>query len=176
MNDIPRPKAMFVFFCWGEGHLSWLISHITGGPSHAGVGFEYEDGTEPDIFEALFAKGVRRKPRSALLQWFAANEKRRLEVIRLNKISRPAMWAKRAQAQAYKGTAGYAELQLLAMYLFERWGRRVRESGKNMVCSELVARLIAPEYSWADERSFDEITPAFLREKLKTTNRGDGHG
>jgi len=159
---------MYVFFCWGDGWLSRLISLVTKGPSHTGVGFEYKgSSTESDIFEALIGKGVRRKTLKKLINWALGNKKRRVEIFSLKDIAVEDMAIKRAVAETYCGTAGYAELQLLAMFLFEKFGRKVRKSQDNVVCSELVARLIAPEYDFSKERTFDEISPAFLYEKLR---------
>ena len=163
-----KPIQMYVFFCWGDSLFSRLISWVIKGPSHVGVGFEYKGNQEPDIIEALFGKGVRRKPLEKLLAWAHGKKKRRIEIVKLKGIGYTEMAIKRAVAENYCGTAGYGESQLFAMFLFEKFGRRVRESLDRVVCSELVARLIAPEYDFSKERTFDEISPAFLYNKLKS--------
>ena len=53
---------------------------------------------------------------------------------------------------------------LLAMLLFEKCGIRVRKSETRVVCSEYVARVVAPWIELRSEgRDYDEVTPESIR-------------
>jgi len=165
-----QPTGMFVGFNWGDSWLSKRIQATTRGPSHALVGFEFKN-KEPEYYEALIAKGVEGpKPYRKVKEWFLESpDTRNIDMIRLDGISPESLKTKRAIAQTYVGTAGYAEMQLLAMLMFERHGWRVPKSTNRVVCSELVARILVPEIDLTSEqRSFDEITPGYLYDALKT--------
>lgn len=161
------PTGMFVFFSWGDGRLSRLITKVTGGPSHTGVGFTYADGSSY-IYEALFARGVvGPKPFYRVKEWAKKAPGRMLEIVDVQGLSPAALATKQLVADGYVGTAGYAELQLLAMYCFERFGRRVKTSTAHVVCSEYAARVLLPEINVATaDRDLDEASPSYLRETL----------
>lgn len=164
-----RLSGMFVFFCWGDAFYSKLISRVTGGPSHAGIGFYYEN-RESRYFEALFGKGVvGPRPFTKVKDWFLRSPKtRNIDVIPINGFTPEQCALKLAMAHTYVDTAGYGEMQMLAMYLFYRFGFRVPSTPGRVVCSEFVARLLSPEIELATkDRSYDEISPAYLYHALR---------
>lgn len=192
MNSEPSGTGtatdIFVFFCQGDSILSRLIMRLSS-RSHCGIGFVGSDGSDlypwAVYFEALFGKGFQG-PRSLsdLSDWAAKNPKRKIEVIYLG-VEPSVAHAKFIQASEMVGKRGYAEWQLLAMWFFERMGRRwgwhVPRSTGRVVCSEAVARILAPEIDLRDpdHPGFDEVTPGsvhdavmkYLREKMQAHGR-----
>jgi hypothetical protein len=175
------PIGMFVLACWGDSLLSKAIIAM-GGPSHVAVGFRYAGGftlkragelavtDDAFYYEALFGKGVVGPvPINDVYGWVAKSKNglvptRRIEIIEIP--CDPAVAAlKRKVAETYVGSAGYGELQLLAMLAFIKWGWPVPHSMGRVVCSEYVARVLFPEIWVAD--NFDEITPRDVYEWAK---------
>jgi len=160
----PRIVSMFLFFAAGDSWFSRLIAKVCGGWSHAGIGFRFSD-TSSVYFEALFAKGVRGpKPLPHLVAWSKEKPGRRLAIVELM-IPENICERKYGIAQTYSGLIGYGEWQLLAMWAFERFGKRwgwhVPRSPGRVVCSEYAARVLHPEFELRDSihTRFDEVTP-----------------
>jgi hypothetical protein len=172
-------SSIFVFFVKGDSFLSRAIRRITGGTwSHCGIGFTIPAGAmDPELrdhageeiyFEALFAKGFSGpRPLSDLYDWAAKDPERKVVVVRLGGGADFAS-EKLVIAQTWCGTVGYAEWQLVAMWFFERIGRRiglhVPKSTRRVVCSEAVARILYPQIDLtdADHPRLDEVTPVSL--------------
>lgn len=168
--------SIFVFFCKGDSLLSRAIMRITGGPwSHCGIGFTIPKGScaefpEADqvYFEALFGKGFNGpRPLSDVYDWEAKNPERKVLVVRVGGVAAFAT-SKLVIAQTWVGTVGYAEWQLVAMWFYERIGRRiglrVPRSTSRVVCSEAVARILHPQIDLtdADHPRLDEVNPVSL--------------
>ena len=178
---------MFVFVTRGDGLLAKLIARVTGEWTHMGLGFELSDNRRV-YYEALFGKGVQGpKPLSELEQWAAARPGRRYALRVLPGMDHAA-GLKRVIVNTYKDVAGYGELQILSMWFFERVGRRfgwrAPRSRSRIVCSELVARVLMPEFDLRDavRRSFDEVNPtsawvkllSILRQRSNSAENGQG--
>ena len=156
--------SAFVFFAAGDNLFSRLIAKICGVWSHAGVGFRLQNG-DSIYFEALFAKGVQGpKPLVHLMEWVVKSQKRRVAIVELP-IEANVCERKYGIAQTYRDLAGYGEWQLLAMWFFEkigrRWGWHVPRSPGRVVCSEFAARVLWPEIPLTDSMRprLDEVTP-----------------
>jgi hypothetical protein len=63
----------------------------------------------------------------------------------------------------------YSELALLAHWFFARFGLPLKDTPNRVICSELVSRILAPEYNvpCAKYPNHDCITPPYLREFLR---------
>lgn len=160
-------SSIFVFFCGGDSLLSRAIMRITGGPwSHCGIGFTTPQGEM--YYEALFSKGFTGpRPLSDIYDWAAKNPERKLTVVRLG-VEADLATEKLIISQAWVGVVGYAEWQLVAMWAFERFGRRfgwhVPRSSNTAICSVAVARILHPQIDLtdADHPQLDEVTPVSL--------------
>jgi hypothetical protein len=159
----PNIVSMFIFFSLGEGWLSRLIAKVCKNWSHMGVGFRFSDGTAV-YFEAWVPRVRGPKPLSHLIDWVHQKPKRRLAIVEL--LIPPNLCERKyGIAQTYSGLIGYGELQLLAMWAFERFGKRwgwhVPKSPGRVVCSEYAARVLYPEFDLRDSihTRFDEVTP-----------------
>lgn len=167
-SAMPSPVGIAVVFVHGTGLLSRAIESVTRSPySHALIRFDLDDGSA-EYFESLFARGVIG-PRAIMNLWDYQAEHPGVfhTAIQLNCNARMAA-GKYAIAQTFVGSAGYGEMQLIAMWLFKRFGWRVPLSIGRVVCSEFVARVIFPEWDVTDaEHTFDEIDPGFLYGRLR---------
>lgn len=170
-----EPTDMFVFFCKGESFISRLILRVSKW-SHCGIGFsgKSDAGVMPWVvyFESLFGKGFRGPYNIAdLYAWAAKDPRRKVEIVSLG-VSQDMAHEKYVRATTLVGKLGYAEWQLLAMWWFERVGRRfgwhVPRSPEKAVCSESVARILFPEIDLRDpiHDRLDEITPGSLYDAL----------
>jgi hypothetical protein len=127
----------------------------------------------PWYYEALFAKGViGPRPLWHLQDWLKEAAGRTMEIIPIP-LDIQTVWVKNELARTYCGLAGYGEWQLLQMWWWRRvsrrWRRRVPASPRQIVCSELVVRLIEPEIPIVRDlgMSPDEIDPGTLYNYLK---------
>jgi len=166
-----KATKMFVFVSRGDNWLSKLILRVLGEWTHMGLGFVLETGAIV-YYEALFRKGVQGpKPLAEIDRWAAARPGRRYAMRLLPDMNSKAE-EKRIIVRTYQDVAGYNGLQLLSMWFLERVGRRfgwrVPRSRGRVVCSELVARVLHPEYDLRDaERStFDAVNPTSAWRRL----------
>jgi hypothetical protein len=158
-----EPEASLCMAFWSGTEERWLsrtIVRVTGRRltdgkdrwSHMGVAFKLTDGTE-EYYEALFGRPVQGpKPVNNLVDWyFEKRWSRRIELALLP-IAPAACENKRRLLKTWVGTVGYAEWQLLGMWAVERLRMRLPKSPNRVVCSELAARILAPEVDLTDAR------------------------
>jgi len=151
--------------------ISRLIARVSGPWTHMGIGFDLEDGAQI-YYESLFTEGFHGpKPWSKIPAW-AEQDPRRKWARRSLDLSPEISERKRAVAQAHVGRLGYAAWQLLAMWWFERVGRRygwhVPRSPNKAVCSEAVAAILWPEVKLTtpERPGLDEVSPSSAWEKI----------
>lgn len=166
----PRIISMFIFFSRGENLLSRLIARLCGW-SHMGFGFRYNNEYSC-YFEALFAKGCRGpKPLEHLIAWSRERPGRKLCIVDLSSVPVKDCARKYTLAQTYVGRVGYGELQILAMWAFERFGRKfglhVPRTTRTVVCSEYGSRILFPDVDLRGNRLFDEVTPGSAWDEIK---------
>lgn len=167
----PEATAIFVFVAAGEKIFSRLIRRVTGPWSHMGIGFATSDA-RLIYFEALFGRGFRGpRPLEDLIAWQGGRSDRRFRIEWVHSLEGLAH-LKYVIAKTYVGKAGYGELQLLAMWFFERIGRRlgwhVPRSPGQVTCSEAVARILYRDLDLRDpdHPRFDEVTPTSAWNRL----------
>ena len=147
--------------------LSRMIMRICNSKwSHTGIGFNLlgSDGILRKVyFEAMVGRVVGPpRPLEKLLE----HSQKPGCGHELTVVNCPVDVARRKYlvARSYIGAVSYAELQLLAMLLHIRVGWHVPSSPGRMVCSELVGRILFPEFDLRKRgESFDEITPEDVR-------------
>lgn len=152
---------------------SWAIRHATDSQwSHCGLIFH----PDPDIayFESIGAGFTGPRPFADLLAWERKSRGHRLLIIRLDTglTHGRDLDAIRHAAERLVGRRGYSWGQLAWMYLRERYAWHVPPSPDRWVCSEAVARLLAPICDLRDPGStYDEVTPESLLRRLRHLNR-----
>jgi hypothetical protein len=175
-------RAVNVFVFWTHDGGSWLsriISRVTKCPwSHCGIGFvlrilstEGTDNTEEKrvYFEALFSGGFQGpKPWSHITDWVHADERERRKLFSWRLGTGPEIAEEKlALCAQLVGLRSYSAAQLLAMYFFEKFGWGVPRSDDKVVCSEIVGRILYPEFDLrSDGRTFDEITPCSIFQRV----------
>jgi hypothetical protein len=175
---------IFIFWAAGESRFSELLMRVMGFSfSHCGIGFTVNRSEAPGpglatgsseiYFEALFGKGfLGPRPLEDMFVWAAKHPRRKITIMRLG-VGADLATEKLIVAESYVGILGYAEWQLLAMWAFERFGRRfglhVPRSSNRVVCSEAVARILYPQIPLTDQdhSRLDEITPKSLYHSAK---------
>jgi hypothetical protein len=137
--------------------------------THVGIGFGLDDGTE-EYWEALAGRGVRGPiAMSDLAEWQAeVPDERRLLVWELPELARRAR-EKRAVCQTMAGLVTYSELALLGHWFLARFGWPLKDSPNRVICSELVSRILQPDYylPCSKHPNHDSVTPGWLFEYLK---------
>lgn len=138
---------------------------ITDGPwNHAFIGFRFMDGEEC-YFEALLDRGVTGPwPIARLQAWMEEDlKKHRCALVDLPRSLIPGQNPAPAMAAARSavGRHSYFKYQLLAMALFERYGRAIVRSEDKTVCSEYVAWVLQGIIDLRDRRrdKFDAVNP-----------------
>ena len=180
---MPTALSTFLFWTWCPEFWCKAIANITDGPfGHMGVGFTLSDPSDPshpsDIYyEALADQGwtgphdlaVRRAS-------FLSKDPRSVFVVVPLNLSEEVSEGKRQQAQSMCGVWSYGKLQLASMLLCERLWIPVPRSKTSVVCSEAVARILAPEFDLRDARrtSFDEVSPNSAWHRLLEIQSGHG--
>jgi len=161
----------WLFWTRGEGKLSRLIARVIGRWTHMGIGFDLADGRQV-YYEALFNEGFTGpKPWEKIPAWAKQHPRRGWSRRGLD-LSQETSELKRRVCQAHVGHLGYGKLQLLAMWWFERVGKRygwhVPRSPNRVVCSEVVSRILCPDITLTTrERSrHDEVTPTSAWETI----------
>lgn len=129
--------AVYLFFSFDStSRISRTITWAGDGPwSHTGLIFVMRDGSIVYI-EALLNRGVTESPIESL-RAFAAGDGHHVYCDRLH-IEDPCLLY--AECRRDVGTLSYATWQLVAMAMSERYGLRLRDNGKRVVCSEWVTR------------------------------------
>ena len=174
------PVELFVFACWGDSWISRLIRHVTGGPSHVGVGWRFVSPVVQDTIrrsrlvfdgvwysEALFGRTIGPARRwKRVVEWALKGPTRRIDErkVALDRAAAVRCWRR---AQLFVGRRSYGEWQLFFMWLHARVGTRVPSSPLKFVCSEYVARVLFPELDLRGDREMDELTPRDVWEALK---------
>lgn len=150
------------FWTCGEGKLSKAITGVLDSEySHMGLIFHLRNGRSI-YYEALVGRGVVGPRDAAELQaWADADPRRKLLVVALPNMAACAE-LKQIIMETYVGMATYGEMQLLTMFAWERWGWKIRESKSRVVCSELCARILAPEMDLTDPQ---HPTPDYVSPK-----------
>lgn len=156
-----KAKRCALFWSFSdESAVSRLIVQVTGRRladrsdsfSHMGVAFSLSDGTK-EYYEALFGRKVAGPtPLAHLTDWREENPRRRRVEIAVLPLPPALCEVKRAIVRSWVGMVGYAQWQLLAMWGAERLRWPVPRSPNRMVCSELAARVAAPEIDLTDRR------------------------
>lgn len=154
------------FFSRGHTPVSWLIQKATDCLwSHCGIAFKMSDCSWI-YYEALFGRKIEpAKPMQKLVDWGMKNDSNEFAIIPIPESRLLPGQAEmiRQTAETYVNSATYAELQLLAMWAFERWGWRVPASPGRVVCSEYLGRCLHPFFDVRPAgRSFDELSPRNL--------------
>lgn len=166
----PAVDGVGLFFTRGEGLLSRIICAVTKSRwSHVGLYFHLAEGGAI-YYEALAGRGVCGPlPISKLNTWLQAHPDRALRLYDLPGLSSDVLKVKRAIASTYVGTVTYGELQLLALFAWERWGRPVARSTTRVVCCEFVARILAPEFNLCDPShpTPDHVTPGSVFRRVE---------
>lgn len=164
--------AMYVFFTTGEKAVSNIICRVDGGPfSHMGVGFKGK--SEEIYYEALVGKGFAG-PRqfTDLVSWQMKKPGRKLLILEIPSLASCAE-QKRIVTETYSHVLTYSEWQLVALFCFIKFGWTVEETLTRVICSEIVARICAPEMDLRDSKHkiFDVVTPGSAWRKLNALNR-----
>lgn len=158
----PAVDGVGLFFTRGEGLLSRIICAVTKSRwSHVGIYFHLAEGGAI-YYEALAGRGVCGPlPISKLNNWLQKHPARALRMLDLPALPRDVLKTKHTIARTYVGTVTYGELQLLALFAWERWGRPVAASSSHVVCSEYAARVCAPHFDLCDleHPTPDHVTP-----------------
>lgn len=168
-------RAIRVWLFWSTSweFISLMIRRVSGGKwSHLGLGFDLDDGRQV-YFEALFENGWDGPHPVSELVEFEETRRGQYERHYIPWIDAGRAHELFLRALSMVGKAGYHQWQLLAMWAFERVGRRiglvVKDDPDRVVCSEGVARVIYPDVDLRDpERpTFDSVNPcsAYLRFK-----------
>jgi len=161
--------GMGVFFSRGDSYLSDLICRLTDSPwSHMGIFFRLADGSVV-YYEALVGRTVNGPiPLQCLIDWAQKSEKRNFILIDLPALA-PLALSKLVRVQTYVGRVGYAELQLLGMLAFEKWGWPILSTPRRVVCSELGARILYPEMDLTEPAhpTLDSVNPGSAYRRLK---------
>jgi hypothetical protein len=165
-----KARRIYVFFTRGDGVLSRLIAKVLGGVwTHAGLMFQLADGSEV-YYEALAGEGVAGpRPAAELIDWQARRPAdRKLLILELPDLA-PAAGIKLAITETYKSLVTYSELALLAHWFFARFGVPLKDTPNRVICSELVSRILAPEYRVPCDTypNHDCVTPPYLRDFLR---------
>lgn len=168
-NHAGPPYAVMTFIFWtGNASLaSRFINRVTGGEladrsdcwSHIGLGFYLSDGTQ-EYYEALLGHDVRGPiPLQHLKEWRESDRRNRCR-LEMTGLSSAESELKRQIVRSWVGTVGYSSWQLCRLWGFERLGLRIR-TRTGTVCSELVARILAPEIDLTDaaHTTPDAVTP-----------------
>lgn len=181
--------STFVFVSTNNSLISRLIRRITKSDwSHMGIGFALSDGRKV-YYECLFSDGFQGpKDFNKLRAWQRKSKGNKLEM-RFLPLSPDDSDRKQFLCEARKGLIGYAALQLIAMWYFERigkyFGAQVPESPRRMVCSEAVASILQPDLDLRDpvHNTWDSVNPgsAWIRvqeitahDALKTVGAAGG--
>lgn len=151
--------AVYIFFSFdSNSRISRTIVWAGDGPwSHTGLIFVMRDGSVVYL-EALLNRGVTESPIESL-RGFAEGAGHHVFCDRLY-IENPGVLY--ADCRRDVGTLSYANWQLVAMALSERYGVPLRDSKRKVVCSEWVTRhLIKHGYDLRDSRrnTPDMVTP-----------------
>lgn len=137
---------------------------ITDGPwGHVFVGFWFPDGTGC-YFEALISDGVTGPwPIERVQEWSKEDLKHRLAIVDLPRSWIPGGDLSQALACARSavGKHSYWKVQLLAMLMFERYGRAMIRSETKTVCSEYAAWVLQGIIDLRDRRrtELDAVNP-----------------
>jgi len=172
-----RPVCTFIFWEYSDSFIARRAVRIEDGPwGHMGIGFKLLTG-EQIYYEALFGKGfIGAKPLIRLQNFVKENPKRKyaLEYTDLNESQSQE---KLNRCEEMKGTAGYAELQLLFMAMSERYHIPVPRSKNRVVCSEAVSRILYPEIDLRDSRRsrHDMVNPVSAWRRWLEIKNGYGH-
>ncbi len=176
-----RPKAVktfLVFVHCPERLLSRLIVRITGHRlpdysdrwNHMALGFELSDGALV-YYESLFGRKVEGpKSLTNLTDWAAESPSTRQLAMPNLPLTVDESERCRVMTETWVGTIGYAEWQLVTMWLFERLGIPVPLSPFRVVCSELAARAVKPfrvDLTDAERPTEDYVNPNSAWRKLR---------
>jgi hypothetical protein len=157
VNRAYQADEAFIFWTRGTSALSRLIVRVTGGQlpdhsdawSHMGLGFYMADGTQ-EYFEALAGRHVQGpKPLSKLKAWVQSDPRHRCH-IELLPLDKQTSQLKYQIVRSWVGTVGYSLWQLYIIWRTERFSWPMRAVWPGVVCSELVARVLAPEVDLTD--------------------------
>jgi hypothetical protein len=170
-----RAVETFLFWTFHDGVLGRMIAAVTDGPwSHMGVAFSLDSGYVV-YYEALIRDGVQGpKPIDRLHAFAARAPKNRFVMVRLDNIGAEQSELKRVACEEMVGNAVYGQFQLATMLLFERYNIPVFNSPHRVVCSELAARIVAPQVDLRDRRRrrFDEVNPNSAWRRFCETSTG----
>lgn len=176
-------RRAFIFFSYVPEWWAKAIVWITGGQlpdksdawSHMGIGFDMAEGSAV-YFEAIVEKGFSGpKPIEKLVKKINSSGGR-LKVEYLTDLNADGVAWLYDRCEKWVGVKTYSKWQLVRMWFFERFGRRiglhVRKTPDKLVCSEAVARLIyyyGYDLTDAIRPRFDEVNPnSAFRKWLKT--------
>ena len=175
----PTPTQLYVGFSRGDSWLSRLIIKLTGLWSHCFLFFAAPEAIESIdawYYESNFGKGVEGpKPWQKLVDWAKRGKTRRWELIQ---VYGDLEWiaAVEERARGMVGRKGYGELQIAWLWAKIRFGRKVPPSPDQVICSEFVARCLAPELDIRDPQhpTFEEVTPGSIYKRLMQRQESRG--
>jgi len=161
MSTDIQATNVWLFWTFSPEAMGPVIARTTDGPwSHMGLGVRLKTA-ERVYYEALFGKGVTGPKSIGRLRGWVSEKPGRKLCIRETDIMGKDAEIIRQNADDMVGTATYAEWQLAAMLLFERYGIPVPHSPNALVCCEMVSRLIQKHIDLRDRRrkTHDEVNP-----------------
>lgn len=165
-NITQHPCDIFLGFTADDSTLFGRATQaITDGPwNHVFIGFRFPD-VEECYFEALLDRGVTGPwPIARLHAWLEEDLKNhRCALVDLPRSMIPFQDPGPAliAARSAVGKHSYFKIQLLAMALFERYGRKIVRSENKTVCSEYAAWVLQGIIDLRDRRRFvfDAVNP-----------------
>ena len=181
-KNVSAIKPVKAFSCWSYVPEFWsdAIVNITGkqlpdksdGFSHQFKAFEMSNG-KTEAYEALFSKGfIGPEPLEDIVRKVKGKSGR--IVIEELPITGQELQEMFDRCRSWVGKKGYYKWQLAAMWFFERFGRwlgvHIRRTPGIVVCSEVVARLVAGLKAMIpSEAEGKVITPYIdLRDEIRT--------
>ena len=167
----------FIFWVYSGSVLARIAARVGDGPwGHMGIGFNLSNGMQI-YYEALFAQGFVGPISISELHNFIIEKPKRKYAIEYTDLNESQSRQKLKACEEMRGTAGYAELQLLAMAMSERYHIPVPRSPRRVVCSEAVSRILSPEIELRDSRRtrHDMVNPSSAWRRWLEIKSGYAH-
>lgn len=152
-----KPVQLFIFTSRSIGKLgnaiAWITSDwydvVTGKfnqvPSHVGIGFVMDDGSE-EYFEALLGKGWEGpKNGEDHKEWVKKNPGCWVKYFHFTHVDPKFLPVFYARCIEMRERWKYHVHQFLQLYMFRRFGKKIPHSPNQVVCCEAVCRILVPE-------------------------------